>query len=241
MLEQEGIKVLLTGDVSSDVFAGLPSLGGSLHLQVQESDRDRAEEILEDLAGEESLDEDWEAQAEHDPAVWTCPLCGGPVSQSLSACPACKTRREGIRPAHSPLVAGEPPAETAQPARQITAESPQSAHETSVPARADLEPDHEDLSLPPLETFLGDDLATRAFRSALFACLILGMTFVLFREGFGLFFFIPFTFYSLWLLGRLVFFSGDVSTAGIVRMCVAIALNLGCLLILLIVFGRFLL
>src|SRR5262249_37076078 len=66
----------------------------------------------------------------------------------------------------------------------------------------------DDLDLPPLETFLGDDLAGRAFRAALFGML-----------------FVPFTLYSMWLIVRLGLFRGNLSVAGMRRFYGALLLN----------------
>jgi hypothetical protein len=83
-----------------------------------------------------------------------------------------------------------------------------------VEAGAPAVPEHQlaedDLELPPLETFLGDDLARRAFRAALFGCL----------APCG-----PFTLYSLWLLLRLSLYPGGLSPAGMRRRQGALLLD----------------
>ena len=59
-----------------------------------------------------------------------------------------------------------------------------------------------------LETFLGDDLAKRAFFAALLG-----------------FLFCPLWFYSTWCLLRLLLFPGELSPAGTRHVYVALALN----------------
>jgi hypothetical protein len=68
--------------------------------------------------------------------------------------------------------------------------------------------------LPPAETFLGDDLARRAFRSALFGWLFIG-----------------FTLYSLWLQLRLSLFPRELSPTALSKLRWTFLMNLAMLLL----------
>src|SRR5262245_43385325 len=93
-LQEEGIEAFLTGDIAADTFGGFSGLGGSLQLQVAQGQVGRAQEILSALATGQSLDEDWEGQAES--AVWVCSLCGEPVPLEQGTCPSCRTPRQAV-------------------------------------------------------------------------------------------------------------------------------------------------
>src|SRR5947209_18448617 len=86
LLEAEGIPAVLANEMTGDAFAGM---GDPIHLQVKAADARRAVSALAAASAEAALDEDWEAQAEGGAGVWPCPLCGGPVSNRLTVCPAC--------------------------------------------------------------------------------------------------------------------------------------------------------
>jgi hypothetical protein len=87
-----------------------------------------------------------------------------------------------------------------EPRDQLSREAP------GLPEPVDAE---SDLQLPPLETFLGDDLARRAMLAALFGP---------FTVGLG-------TLYSCWLLLKLLLFSGELSPSGLRKVYLAILLN----------------
>jgi hypothetical protein len=95
LLANEGIESILAGEFTSDVLFGNPALGDQIVLQVRQDDAQRAAGILAAVVGE--LDEDWEEQAESGAGVWTCSICGEPISNRLSVCYPCLTPREGIR------------------------------------------------------------------------------------------------------------------------------------------------
>jgi hypothetical protein len=218
-LEDEGIQVFLGGDHAVSTF---PGVLGRIQLQVLEADRARAERILAILAGETALDEDWESQAEDGAGVWVCSLCGDPVRAGLEVCPSCRTPREAIRGSSSDITPpSRAPTNRPQPADGVQRRdqlTPGPAAVVELPLEGD------DLDLPPLETFLGDDLAGRAFRAALFGLL-----------------FVPFSLYSVWLLVRLGLFRGNLSAGGMRRFYAALLLNGVACLFWLSFFGRLLL
>jgi hypothetical protein len=195
-LEDEGIKVFLTGDLTANTFSGLGGLGGQVQLQVPEADVKRAEEILAACAEEEALDEDWEERVEEEAGVWTCSLCGTPVDDAVAVCPSCETPREAVQNA--------PPSITLQRRRMAVQEQSEEGIQRrgevtkEAPLPAEMPEPEGELDLPKLETFLGDDLARRAFRSGLISLA-----------------FFPLGIYTVWLLLRLAFFSEEVSPAGI--------------------------
>ncbi|HEY7422656.1 MAG TPA: DUF2007 domain-containing protein [Gemmataceae bacterium] len=95
LLENEGIESMVSGELAQDVM-----LGTGLHqiaLQVHEDEAQRATSILAEVEAEAQLDDDWEEQAESGAGVWTCSICGEPISNRLSICYSCQTPREGIR------------------------------------------------------------------------------------------------------------------------------------------------
>ena len=93
-------------------------------------------------------------------------LCGDAVGDDLSVCPSCETPRPA--PKKSPAITAVPrhnPAsqdvreEPAPKPDQVTSDTPLEA----VPSALE-----DDLDVPDMETFVGDDLVRRAFLSALF-------------------------------------------------------------------------
>jgi hypothetical protein len=91
LLESEGIESMLGGSLASDVLFGSVS-ADQIMLQVHEGDAQRATGILAS-----AVDKDWEDQAEA--GVWTCSICGEPISERLSVCYSCQTPRNAIRAA----------------------------------------------------------------------------------------------------------------------------------------------
>jgi len=211
MLEAEGIKALLTGGGSVNVFSGVQGLGGQIQLRVDEADADRAAEIL---APHFEHHPDDGAESGDDAALWLCPLCGDAVRDDLEFCPSCETQRPAVWkslavtafPRNGPVsqVIQEEPAFKSE---KVTADEPL---EATPPALGG------DFDVPDMETLVGDDLVRRAFISSLFPFLI------------------P---YSLWLLWRLAFYSGKVSHRLMPRLYCTIALGVLwslCLLMLLL-------
>jgi hypothetical protein len=122
LLENEGITSMVTGELSQDVLLGTGL--NQIALQVHEDDAQRATGILAAVAAAK-LDEDWEEQAESGAGVWTCSICGEPISNNLSVCYSCQTPRESIR-------AGDPRDRTAvqaNPAASPTGEEIQKREE----------------------------------------------------------------------------------------------------------------
>jgi hypothetical protein len=210
-LQAEGIPAFLSGEWSAGAFSGVSGLGGPMQVQVHEMDLKRARDILATCTADEELDEDWEELAEAD--VWVCSLCGEPVSSDLSACPACQTPRNALRSdaAHALPRPRQPAA--LLPEAGIVRRDQLAAGPPPVPEH-ELAEDGPDL--PPAETFLGDDLARRAFRAAVFGCVTL---------------FVVFNLYSLWLLLRAGLFPGQLSPAGMRRLYIALLMNLGVVLL----------
>ena len=95
LLESEGIPSIVSGELSQDMMLAVTGLD-EIALQVREEDAQRATGILAAVAAAK-LDEDWEEQAESGAGVWTCSICGEPISNNLSVCYSCQTPRESIR------------------------------------------------------------------------------------------------------------------------------------------------
>jgi hypothetical protein len=136
-LEAEGIHVFLAGAMTAETLVGL---GDEVHLQVRQRDARRAVSLLAIAAAEASLDDDWETQAEQGAGVWTCPLCGTPVSKNVNVCPACQTPNESITTDRRDTWAGSSrPREVAageKPSEQVQGEAPRPA-----PRSADEKPE----------------------------------------------------------------------------------------------------
>jgi hypothetical protein len=91
-LEAEGIAVFLTGENTADIWAGVAE---EVHLQVNEHDAQRAVRLLAEVEAQAGVDDNWEDQAEG--CAWTCELCGGPVNNRFTVCPACQTPSPHIK------------------------------------------------------------------------------------------------------------------------------------------------
>src|SRR5438105_4952687 len=78
LLQDEGIEVFSTGELSAAPFAGVAAVGGTVELHVRAADEKLARVILAEM--EKPPADDWEDQAEGD-AVWVCSLCGEPVGE----------------------------------------------------------------------------------------------------------------------------------------------------------------
>ena len=87
-LENEGIAVQLTGDLTPTMLP-IGSIGGHAQLQVRESDAERAAALLAEHFDKRELNDNWKDEAEADPDVWVCSLCGEPVNKELLTCTAC--------------------------------------------------------------------------------------------------------------------------------------------------------
>jgi hypothetical protein len=201
LLQDEGIEVFSTGELSARTFAGVAAVGGTVELHVRAGDEKLARVILAEV--EKPPAEDWEDQAEGE-AVWVCSLCGEPVGEEQDQCPSCQTLRDAIRPARSATTLVPRPApERAEgvPRDQITAQPPAAQAE-------ELIEDHEEI--PNLESFLADDLARRALRAALFGAMTI---------------FFLLNFYSLWLSLRLCLMPGELTPENARRLRWAMLLN----------------
>ena len=91
-LQAEGIRATLTGDLPS-MFPGNVTLT-QYQLQVAESDRERALQVLFDGEHEE-LDPNWEANIEKE-GGWVCSLCGSVLQDDQEMCPDCLTERGAV-------------------------------------------------------------------------------------------------------------------------------------------------
>jgi hypothetical protein len=208
-LRDEGIDAHLTGDITVNAL-GLQGIAGQMQLHVPEAEAGRAAEIL--AAVEAARRPAVDGPGDDEPALWVCPLCGDTVPDGVAVCPACQTERAaGVTTA--PAFASDAPDIQKHPTDKpdkVTSDAPIAA--------GALDPD---LDLPPLETFLGDDLVRRAFVASLFGftCALISL-------------------YSMWLLARLAVYSGQVSPKAMSKLYVAIALNaLACLGWLMLVCG----
>jgi hypothetical protein len=213
LLEEEGIKTFLTGGGSVNIFSGVQGLGGQIQVRVSEADADRAVQLLAPHFDHHQDEAD--ASAEADSALWVCPLCGDAVCNDLEFCPSCKTERPAVRPSLAVTTAPRFNAasqdikeEPVLRAEKLTPDPPLE----SEPARLE-----GDLDVPDMETLVGDDLVRRAFFSSLFGFLS------------------P---YSLWLLLRLAFYSGKVSPMLMPKLYGAILIDAGWLLLILALLAR---
>jgi hypothetical protein len=202
LLQDEGIEVFSTGDLSAASFAGIASLGGTVELHVRAADKKLARVILAQM--EKPPADDWESEAESD-AAWVCSLCGEPVGEEQTECPSCRTPRDAIRVADTAttLQHRSAPArfEDAPRPEQITAEPPP-------PPVQELTEDHEEIT--NLDSFLPDDLARRALRAAIFGAMTV---------------FFLLNFYSLWLSFRLCLMPGELTPDNSRRLRWAMVLN----------------
>jgi hypothetical protein len=220
----EGLRAFLDGETGHDLF---PSMGLSvIRLRVPESEAARAVGILVSIGTEEAPGPASAKEAEE--GVWVCSICGDGVPLDRAACSACGTSRGAYHDRQpGPVRTGRP-----RSARGETTDAIQKKEEgttAEAPEPAPLLPEEEEVDLPPLETFQGDDLARRAFLAALFGLILAGGAFVSLLPGVlsgGVF-----CLYSLWTLGRLFLHAGEVSSAGLWHMVGAAVLNIPTLLL----------
>jgi hypothetical protein len=116
-LEAEGIPVLLLGDTSATVFAGLGNKVAGIHVQVPEAEAERARAFL--AAERASLIEEKQARGipltEAGRTAWVCPTCGTRVDQDIDLCPSCGT----VIPVPDEAAADEQPADEREPPTAI--------------------------------------------------------------------------------------------------------------------------
>jgi hypothetical protein len=206
LLGAEGIAAFVSGDLSGGL---LPT--GEIRLQVAAEDAQRATAVLASQAAA-TLDSDWEEKAESDAGVWTCSLCGAPVSTQRTGCDSCQTPRDAIR-ADPPRPFGDiqrgappPPGREGIHSREHVATAPASAPPPAPPPVARDEGD-EDSAPAEAPTAEGDEFARRAFLASVFSLL-----------------FTPLLLLSGWYLLRLMAYSGEVSAAGMKYLYGALAL-----------------
>jgi len=213
-LETEGIRVFLTGDGSGGTFPGLGAAFNSVYVQVFEEDFRQAQTVLE--ANEEEMKDD--------------PSTGSTAIADREAV------RDKAANAAAPEVSEEIQTEPRTSARPVTAET----SITREPPPAEQPADGGDDADAPVIHWRSDDLATRAWRAAVIAVLLLSLGYTfwggLFLVG------IPIQFYSLWLLARLAFMQEDLGGRGTWQLYGALIGNVaGFILILgLCIYGRFL-
>jgi hypothetical protein len=183
-LESEGIHVFLNGDASGGAFPGLGGAFNSVYVQVFEDDFEQAQAILE--AADEEMTDD-----------------SSPGSTAI-------TDREAFRgkatDAATPETTEEVQAAPRMQARSDTTES----GITREPPPAGPPAVGSDETDSPVIHWRSDDLATRAWRAAVFALMLmaLGSPFSggLFLVG------VPVQCYSLWLLARLALMQEDLGS-----------------------------
>jgi hypothetical protein len=132
-----------------------------------------------------------EERAQERALLWACPQCGQRLDYETELCPSCGALME---PPYDP---------DAAPERQEEAADEQETSATQ-PAEAD--------------TWVGDKLATRAFRAAIAGFIICP----------------PFplaALYSLFLLCRLAVYSGELRTSSLVKCLVAFVIDTGIVLV----------
>jgi rubrerythrin len=252
LLEEEGVPAFLLGDITGGSLPGLGDHIGGFEIQVAQADAERAYEILEEGLGEDDLDAIREPGAD-ELGAWTCSLCGGSVGATYTACPSCgtptnaiqvkgaistvpRTRRRVEEPPATPLEEDAGKEDRAQgwtclrcqavvsyefsvcQSCGATSEAVQSRDDalTLPPALTGPDIDQEDLSPEALQRRFADDLARRALRSALIGLLICPPLLHL---------------YSGYLLLRLAFLPGDLSSYARWRALLAFLIDVPVLLL----------
>ncbi len=168
-LEAEGIRAVVMGTGSGDVFAGLGVGVSNVQLLVPEADRDRAADLLE---AAEDDDEDGEAEG----------------STAIKARRARKPSSTDVRPALDSPVQDRAPS----PSEAVAPEA------NDLPPEEGIPPEEDDERDEPQITYTADDMAARAFRSAIFGFFTCGALHV----------------YALWLVIRLPWAEGELSPTG---------------------------
>src|SRR5262249_2617803 len=154
----EGVRAFLSGNEAAGLFGGNSTF--AVKLQVREDEAARAAGILAAcLARVQDVDD------EASEPVWLCPLCGEPVRVRHDVCRACQTPRGPTRAARPAVPCPRPRGPGGRPPSP-----PPSQDLTPAAPPRDAEPRSEPVApeLPPIDILQGDDLARRAFRSALF-------------------------------------------------------------------------
>jgi hypothetical protein len=209
-LEAERIPAFVVGETTGGTLPGLGDHLGGFELRVYESDYERAGKVLAGFLGETPEDEFDDGALAGE--TWTCTTCGAEVVKDETVCPACATPTDAIqdRLAISELTAtrGLAPDE-AKDEEAVRANLPRSAP-ASPSSPVGESGSGLDADIEALRTAVGDDLAARACRAAIFGLIILPPLLHL---------------YSLWLLARLAVYPGEVSAAGLRKTCAAIAID----------------
>jgi len=210
-LETEGVRVFLTGDAGGGTFPGLGAAFNSVYVQVFEEDLPKAQAIL--AASEEALEEDEAADA-------STAVMDREAVRGSDAAPDEGCESEDIQAAPPTPALSEP----------------MEAGITRVPAPAVQLATRRDEAVDPVIHWRSDDLATRAWRAAVFAVMLMALGFTQWGDLFcgGLYLVgIPVQIYSLWLLARLAFMEEDLGGRQTWQLYGALAGNcLGVLLIL---------
>lgn len=194
-LEAEGIRAQVTGATSGDLFAGMGVGLSNVQLFVPEGDYERATELLaeETDVGREAR-ENREREEERERGR----------STAIKEAEAVETDSTDIRPAVESPVQAEPVA----PAPPVPAEGDERAGGPDDQFPDDGQDDEEREERPV--TWTADDIASRAFRAALFGYLTCGVLHL----------------YALWLIIRLPFVEGELSPAGARKAYAATAMAL---------------
>jgi hypothetical protein len=125
-LEEEGIPVLLLGELTATAYAGFGEMVGGIQLQVPQIDAERARRFL-DAEREQRIEHKRArgipATAGGQPA-WICPGCDTHVDKDIEICPTCGR----VMPVHELDSAGEPEDEDEDEDLQPTAIGDRLAH-----------------------------------------------------------------------------------------------------------------
>jgi hypothetical protein len=158
-LEDEGIRAVVMGSGSGDVFAGMGLGLSNVQLLVPEEDRERAAEALE--AAESDLARELREERERLPRR---PKRRKDRSTAIKEEGAAANPSTDIRPAESPAQAD--PADAPPPAEEAEAEAEESPPEDDGA--------EDEIESRPV-TWTPDDMAERAFRAALFGYFTCGI------------------------------------------------------------------
>jgi hypothetical protein len=191
-LEAEDIRACVLGAASGDVFAGMGVGVSNVQLLVPEKDYERATRLLAEESDVGREAREGRARERRRRKKRSTAIQGGQDAESgpTDIRPAVESPAQG---ADSPV----PPAEGEERAEEPTEQWPEA------------EGDDDEREDRPL-TWTRDDLATRAFRAALFGYLTCGLMHA----------------YALWLLGSIPSTEGDLSPAGARKAWAALVLTL---------------
>jgi hypothetical protein len=177
-LEGEGIRAVVMGATSGDVFAGMGVGMSNVQILVPEADLERAGDLLDTAEEEEVPGEDEDSTA------------------IKGKSPRKRSSTQVRAPRATPLQGGTPPPESPP------------AESSDLPPEEEMPPEEDDEREERVLTWTADEVASRAFRSALLGFLTCGLL----------------HFYAIWLLLKLPSSEGELSPGGFWKAIAAMVL-----------------